>query len=163
MAKRPPKQTYHQRSEEYAKQVSSEIIEQIDEAAPDRQPVTDVRIEVSAGSRDAVRPQLLQRPAAPQCLGPGGAEGFRRAGRRTLDGEDRSGIIWREGKGTLPVLRFVRFPSLPAGINTGDSDPWGPGKACHIARLHGAAGNPVFRGGRYRLPGFFCIVIMESE
>ena len=29
MAKRPPKRTYHQRSEEYAKQVSSEIIEQI--------------------------------------------------------------------------------------------------------------------------------------
>ena len=29
MAKRPPKQTYRQRSEDYAKQVSSEIIEQI--------------------------------------------------------------------------------------------------------------------------------------
>ena len=29
MAKRPPKRTYRQRSEEYAKQVSSEIIEQI--------------------------------------------------------------------------------------------------------------------------------------
>ena len=84
MAKRPAKQTYFRRSEEYAKQVSSEIIEQIDEAAPDRQPVTDGRIEVSAGSRDAVRPQLLQRPAAPQRVGPGGAEGFRRAGRRAM-------------------------------------------------------------------------------
>ena len=41
-----------------------------DEAAPDRQPVTDGRIKASAGSRDAVRPQLLQRPAAPQRLGP---------------------------------------------------------------------------------------------
>ena len=29
MAKRPPKQTYYERSEEYAKQVSGEIIEQI--------------------------------------------------------------------------------------------------------------------------------------
>ena len=29
MAKRPPKRTYYQRSEDYAKQVSSEIIEQI--------------------------------------------------------------------------------------------------------------------------------------
>ena len=29
MAKRPPKQTYYERSEAYAKQVSGEIIEQI--------------------------------------------------------------------------------------------------------------------------------------
>ena len=29
MAKRPPKRTYYQRSEDYAKQVSGEIIEQI--------------------------------------------------------------------------------------------------------------------------------------
>ena len=29
MAKRPPKRPYYQRSEDYAKQVSSEIIEQI--------------------------------------------------------------------------------------------------------------------------------------
>ena len=78
------KKSFWQRSEDYAAKVSVEIIEQIDEAAPDRQPVTDVRIKVSAGSRDAVRPQLLQRPAAPQRLGPGGAEGFRRAGRRAM-------------------------------------------------------------------------------
>ena len=51
-------------------------------------------------------------------------------------------------------------PSLPAGINTDDSDPLGP---CRIAPLHGAGRNPRFGGGRYRLPGFFCIVIMEAE
>ena len=78
------KKSFWQRSEDYAAKVSGEIIEQIDEAAPDRQPGTDVRIEVSAGSRDAVRPQLLQRPSAPQRLGPGGTEGFRRAGRRAM-------------------------------------------------------------------------------
>ena len=51
----------------------------------------------------------------------------REAAERTLDGEDRSGIIWREGKADIPlVLRSVRFPSLPAGINTDDSDPLGP-------------------------------------
>ena len=55
------------------------------------------------------------------------------------------------------------FPSLPAGINTDDSDPLGAGVgACHIAPLHGAACPPRFGGGRYRLPRFFCIVIMEA-
>ena len=46
---------------------------------------------------------------------------------QTLDGKDRSGIIWREGKGTedlgAAVLRFVRFPDLPAGTTADDSDP----------------------------------------
>ena len=75
----------------------------------------------------------------------------------SLDGQDRAGIIRGEGKGDTRTearrrSRSVRFPSLPAGINTDDSDPLR------------ATSNPVFGGGgRYRLPGFFCIVIMESE
>ena len=45
--------------------------------------------------------------------------------KKWRDGEDRSEIIWREGKGAIPELRFVRLPSLPAEINTDDSDPLG--------------------------------------
>ena len=49
----------------------------------------------------------------------------------SLDGEDRAGIQG-EGKGDTQTearwgSRSVRFPSLPAGINTDDSDPLGPG------------------------------------
>ena len=52
----------------------------------------------------------------------------REAAKRTLDGEDRSGIIQRErGKGTPALepsaLRSVRFPSLPAGINEDEKRP----------------------------------------
>ena len=42
----------------------------------------------------------------------------REAAKRTLDGEDRSDTMKREGKGG--VL------SLPAGINEDESDPMGP-------------------------------------
>ena len=46
----------------------------------------------------------------------------------SLDGQDRAGIIQGEGKGDTRTearrrSRSVRFPSLPAGINTDDSDP----------------------------------------
>ena len=55
-------------------------------------------------------------------------------------------------------------PSLTAGINTDDSDPLGAGiEACHSAPLSGSVGTPLFGGGRYRLPEFFWIVILESE
>ena len=42
----------------------------------------------------------------------------REAAKRTLDGEDRSDTMKREGKGGL-------VPSLPAGINEDESDPHG--------------------------------------
>ena len=46
----------------------------------------------------------------------------------SLDGQDRAGIIQGEGKGDTRTearrrSRSVRFTSLPAGINTDDSDP----------------------------------------
>ena len=40
-----------------------------------------------------------QRPLVSARSRPG-----REAAKRTLDGEDRSEIIWREGKGTFPAL-----------------------------------------------------------
>ena len=86
----------------------------------------------------------------------------------SLDGEDRAGIIQGEGKGDTRTearrrSRSVRFPSLPAGINTDDSDPLGPDSGMFQRTAIGAGRNPPFWGGRYRLPGFFCIVIMEAE
>ena len=66
----------------------------------------------------------------------------REAAKRTLDGEDRSGIVRREGKGVLSHWRNRHFigpcpffqrslrgavPSLPAGINEDESDPHGAG------------------------------------
>ena len=67
-------------------------------------------------------------PFGPARSDPG--RGARRS--RSLDGEDRAGIIQGEGKGDIRTKarrrsRSVRFPSLPAGINTDDSDPLGPG------------------------------------
>ena len=78
---------------------------------------------------------------------PGAVQGAKRR-RRTLDGEDRSGIIWREGKGGhSAVLRSVRFPSLPAGINTDDSDPLVAGiVAWNTVPLSGPVGTPLFWG-----------------
>ena len=79
-----------------------------------------------------------------------------------------AGIIQGEGKGDTRTearrrCRSVRFPSLPAGINTDDSDPLGPDRGMLQSAAIGAGRNPPFLGGRYRLPRFFCIVIMESE
>ena len=94
---------------------------------------------------------------------PGAVQGAKRR-RRTLDGEDRSGIIWREGKADIPaVLRSVRFTSLPAGINTDDSDPLGPDRGVPLSAAIGAGRNPRFGGGRYRLPGFFCISTRAAD
>ena len=54
----------------------------------------------------------------------------RETAKRTLDGEDQSGIIWRERKGTtrtaLGGAPICLVPSLPAGINEDESDPLGP-------------------------------------
>ena len=70
----------------------------------------------------------------------------------SLDGEDRAGIIQGEGKGDTRTearwgSRSVRFPSLPAGINTDDSDPLGPDRGTVLSAAIGAAGNPRFGGG----------------
>ena len=62
----------------------------------------------------------------------------REAAKRTLDGEDRSDMMKREGKGassrhfigSSPFFQrpsWGRFPSLPAGINEDESDPHGAG------------------------------------
>ena len=57
----------------------------------------------------------------------------REAAKRTLDGEDRSGTMKREGKGGS-------VPSLPAGINEDVSDPsWGRVEVCHTLPLRKAA------------------------
>ena len=75
----------------------------------------------------------------------------------------RSGSVW------VTCAFFQRrsgasFPRLPAGINTDDSDPLRAGiEACHSAPLSGSVGTPLLGGGRYRLPEFFWIVILESE
>ena len=56
----------------------------------------------------------------------------REAAKRTLDGEDRSDTMKREGKGGVP--------SLPAGINEDVSDPMGAGtEACYTCHLCGTA------------------------
>ena len=55
------------------------------------------------------------------------------------------------------------FPSLPAGINTDDSDPLGPDRGTVLSAAIGVSRNPPFGGGRYRLLAFFWIVILESE
>ena len=52
----------------------------------------------------------------------------REAAKRTLDGEDRFGILQREGKGGHPHQSLQRpsggaVGSLPAGINEDESDP----------------------------------------
>ena len=57
----------------------------------------------------------------------------REAAKRTLDGEDRSDTMKREGKGG-------GVPSLPAGINEDVSDPMGAGtEACYKRHLCGTA------------------------
>ena len=43
--------------------------------------------------------------------------------------------------------RSVRFPSLPAGINTDDSDPLGPDRGTVLSAAIGAGRNPRFGGG----------------
>ena len=54
------------------------------------------------------------------------------------------------------------FPSLPAGINTDDSDPWAGIVACYKVPLSGPVGTPV-SGGSLSSPLIFIIVIMEAE
>ena len=78
---------------------------------------------------------------------------------------------WRNRHFIGPCAFFQRpsgasFPSLPAGINTDDSDPLraGIGGTVLSGRYRGSVGNPPFLGGgRYRLLEFFWIVILESE
>ena len=89
---------------------------------------------------------------------PAAVQGAERGKADPFDGEDRSEIIWREGKGTLSRhFNFVWFPSLPAGINTDDSDPLGDpvkGRAT-LHRLHGAGRTPRFGGGSLSSSLFF--------
>ena len=73
-------------------------------------------------AQDAGRPPFPCKPSS-LWIGLQHSPGSEARQSRSLDGEDQSEIIWREEKGTLPALRFVWFPSLPAGINTDDSDP----------------------------------------
>ena len=58
----------------------------------------------------------------------------------------------------LPPLRCRRcspFPGLPAGINTDDSDPLGPGiGACYKVPLSGPVGTPVSGGVAIVFPDF---------
>ena len=79
----------------------------------------------------------------------------------------KKGTSSRHFIGLSPFLQrpfLGAVPSLPAGINTDDSDPLGPDRgAAPAVPLSGPGGTPVSGGGRYRLPGFFCIVIMEAE
>ena len=92
----------------------------------------------------------------------------REAAQRTLDGEDRSGIIQGEGKGETTCRQnqsLGRFsihppsgpslgavPSLPAGINRDDSDPaWGRIAVCNNRRA--VAKRPVLDHHRNGCPG----------
>ena len=74
---------------------------------------------------DNILYHALARPRAPHppfplvssaSFGSARSRPGREAAKRTLDGEDRSNTMKREGKGGL-------LPSLPAGINEDDSDP----------------------------------------
>ena len=51
----------------------------------------------------------------------------------------RSGAFWRPLRGAVP--------SLPAGINTDDSDPLGPDRGMEHSAAIGAGRNPPFGGG----------------
>ena len=104
------------------------------------------------------KPKRLKALAAPPPLPlqitipsdrPAAVQGAERGKADPFDGEDRSEIIWREGKGTPSRhFDFVWFSSLPAGINTDDSDPlWGRVEACNNAIYAGPHDPPHFFGG----------------
>ena len=73
-------------------------------------------------------------------------------GSRRLKGATVEGI---GEAGPFGAPSGASFPSLPAGINTDDSDPLGAGVgACHIAPLHGTAGTPLLGGVAIVFPDF---------
>ena len=56
----------------------------------------------------------------------------------------------------------VLFPSLPAGINTDDSDPLGPDRGMSHSAAIGAGRNPRFGGGAIVFP-HFSVSAMDAE
>ena len=92
---------------------------------------------------------------------PGAVQGAKRGEADPLTARTGQGSSRERDKGATRTgarrrSRSVRFPSLPAGINTDDSDPpERPEWECHIARLLVAAGNPVFGGGSLSSPWIF--------
>ena len=55
----------------------------------------------------------------------------------------------------LSTAVVVLFPSLPAGINTDDSDPLGPDRGTVLSAAIGAGRNPRFGGGSLSSPRIF--------
>ena len=124
MAKRPPKQTYYERSEAYAKQVSGEIIEQIKKGtAPWQKPWKPGEQHSPSNIADRESLHRRQQPVSHE------PPDQRRPGRQQVGnlppdrGDGRAGSPGRAGNES-PVLPE---PDGATGEGRGREDPQGQG------------------------------------
>ena len=125
MAKRPPKQTYYERSEDYAKQVSGEIIEQIKKGtAPWQKPwkpgeqIGATNVATGKAYTGGNSLYLMSRQISE-------GRGDNRWGTyRQIEAAGRAGSAGREGN-TSPVLPE---PDGATGEGRGGEDPQGQGR-----------------------------------